>query len=181
MVSLVARFFLTPCDGLCSTHPVAQWPGVRRRPRMVGGALMQGIYLCASYWAISRGLAAGGNVALGALQPFVQLRCWPFPSWATLQPRAWAGLLIGFAGVGPGARPKLASHGWALGLPLPVAAVLVSLFAVTTGTVWLKAARYDGLRTTATSKFRRGDLAALAVPVHRTPRWDGGADSVGCA
>lgn len=29
---------------------------------------MQGVYLCASYWAIARGLAAGVMSLLGALQ-----------------------------------------------------------------------------------------------------------------
>jgi hypothetical protein len=42
------------------------------------------------------------------------------------------GLLVGFAGVGLVLAPKLASHGVGSLTPLPVAAALVSVFAVTT-------------------------------------------------
>src|SRR5260370_26590738 len=57
---LVARFSLTGIVmGCAALIAGAQWPGARRAaPHVLAGALMQGTYLCASYWAISRGLAA---------------------------------------------------------------------------------------------------------------------------
>ncbi len=99
---LVARFFLTALVmGCAALIAGAQWPGVRRAaPHVLAGALMQGIYLCASYWAISRGLAAGVMSLLGALQPLFTALLAVSVMGRTLQPRAWAGLLIGFAGVG---------------------------------------------------------------------------------
>jgi drug/metabolite transporter (DMT)-like permease len=70
-IVLVARFSLTGIVmGCAALFAAAQWPGVRRAaPHLLAGGLMQGIYLCASYWAISRGLAAGVMALLGALQP----------------------------------------------------------------------------------------------------------------
>jgi drug/metabolite transporter (DMT)-like permease len=68
---LVARFSLTAIVMSCAAIIMgAPWPGARRAaPHVLAGALMQGIYLCASYWAITRGLAAGVMALLGALQP----------------------------------------------------------------------------------------------------------------
>ena len=68
---LVARFSLTAIVMGCAALIVgAPWPGARRAaPHVVAGAVMQGIYLCASYWAITHGMAAGVMALLGALQP----------------------------------------------------------------------------------------------------------------
>jgi len=100
---LVARFSLTALVmGCARTRRGAepQWPGVRRAaPHVLAGALMQGIYLCASYWAISRGLAAGVMSLLGALQPLFTSLLAVSVMGRTLQPRAWAGLLIDSRGL----------------------------------------------------------------------------------
>jgi len=173
---LVARFSLTALVmGCAALIAGAQWPGVRRAaPHVLAGALMQGIYLCASYWAISRGLAAGVMSLLGALQPLFTALLAVSVMGRTLQPRAWAGLLIGFAGVGLVLAPKLASHGVGSLTPLPVAAGLVSVFAVTTGTVVQKRLATTDLRTTASiQSFGAAIFAALAVLFIGTPRWDG--------
>jgi len=70
--------------------------------------------------------------------------------------------------------PKLASHGVGSLTPLPVAAGLVSVFAVTTGTVVQKRLATTDLRTTASiQSFGAAIFAALAVLFIGTPRWDG--------
>src|SRR5258708_21432524 len=70
---LVARFSLTGmvmgCAALIAGVP---WPGERlAAPHVLAGGLMQGINLCASDCAISRGLAVAVVALLGALRPLV--------------------------------------------------------------------------------------------------------------
>jgi DNA-binding CsgD family transcriptional regulator len=68
---LVLRFALTAAVmGLMALAMGAKWPRGRELwPHVLAGALMQGVYLSASYWAIARGLAVGVMALLGALQP----------------------------------------------------------------------------------------------------------------
>ncbi|MFW2401343.1 EamA family transporter, partial [Burkholderia pseudomallei] len=48
----------------------APWPAPREWGRhLLAGALLQGFYLSASYWAVAHGLSAGVMALLGALQP----------------------------------------------------------------------------------------------------------------
>ena len=79
----------------------AKWPRGRELwPHVLAGALMQGVYLSASYWAIARGLAVGVMALLGALQPLFTALFLVATRRAKLALRSWSGLLIGFAGVG---------------------------------------------------------------------------------
>ncbi len=173
---LVARFSLTGmvmgCAALIAGVP---WPGARlAAPHVLAGGLMQGIYLCASYWAISRGLAAGVMALLGSLQPLFTALLAVSVMGKTLPARAWVGLLVGFAGVGLVLAPKLASHGVGSLTPLPVAAALVSVFAVTTGTIVQKWFATTDLRTAASiQSFGAAIVAALATLLIGTSRWDG--------
>jgi drug/metabolite transporter (DMT)-like permease len=68
---LVVRLSLTALlMGAAGVLVGAKWPTGRGVwPHLLAGALMQGVYLCASYWAIARGLVAGVMSLLGALQP----------------------------------------------------------------------------------------------------------------
>jgi drug/metabolite transporter (DMT)-like permease len=173
---LVARFSLTALViGCAALIAGAQWPGVRRAvPHLLAGALMQGIYLCASYWAIARGLAAGVMALLGALQPlFTALFAVSFMG-RTLQARTWAGLLVGFSGVALVLTPKLASHGVGSLTLLPVGAALVSVLAVTTGTIVQKSLATTDLRTTASiQSVGAAVVASVATWLLGTPHWDG--------
>ena len=173
---LVARFSLTGIVmGCAALFAGAHWPEARRAaPHVLAGALMQGIYLCASYWAIARGLAAGVMALLGALQPLFTALLAVSVMGKTLLAREWAGLLVGFAGVGLVLAPKLASHGAGSLTPLPVAAALVSVLAVTTGTIVQKWLATTDLRAAASiQSFGAAIVAALATRLLGTPRWDG--------
>jgi drug/metabolite transporter (DMT)-like permease len=173
---LVARFTLTAIVMGCAALVAgAQWPGARRAaPHVLAGALMQGIYLCASYWAISRSLAAGVMALLGALQPLFTALFAVSIMGRTLQARVWVGLLVGFAGVALVLVPKLANHGVGSLTLLPVAAALVSVLAVTTGTIVQKWLAATDLRTAASiQSVGAAIVAALAMLLIGTPRWDG--------
>jgi drug/metabolite transporter (DMT)-like permease len=173
---LLIRFFLTAMVmGCAALIAGALWPGTRRAgPQLLAGGLMQGIYLCASYWAITHGMAAGVMALLGALQPlFTALLAVSFMG-KTLQSRVWLGLFIGFAGVGLVLAPKLAGHGVGSLTLLPVAAALASVLAVTTGTIVQKWLATTDLRMAASiQSFGAAMVAAVSTLVVGTPRWDG--------
>jgi drug/metabolite transporter (DMT)-like permease len=175
---LIARFSLTAIVMGCAAFILrAPWPGARRAaPHLLAGALMQGIYLCASYWAITHGMAAGVMALLGALQPlFTALFSVSFMG-KTLQTRSWLGLFIGFAGVGLVLAPKLITHGAGSLTLLPVAAALVSVLAVTTGTIVQKWLATTDLRAAASiQSFGAALVAVVAALLLGTPRWDGSA------
>jgi drug/metabolite transporter (DMT)-like permease len=172
---LVARFSLTAIVMGCAAIIMrAPWPGARRAaPHVLAGALMQGLYLCASSWAITRGMAAGVMALLGALQPLFTALFAVSIMGKTLQTRAWLGLFIGFAGVGLVLAPKLISHGVGSLTLLPVAAALVSVLAVTTGTIVQKWLATTDLRTAASiQSVGAAMVAVLATLLIGTLRWD---------
>jgi drug/metabolite transporter (DMT)-like permease len=174
-VFLVARFFLTALViGCAALMGKRQWPDARgAAPHVLAGALMQGVYLCASYWAITHGMPAGIMALLGALQPLFTALFTVGIMGKTLQRRVWMGLCIGFAGVALVLAPKLAAAGTGgLGL-LPVAAALVSVLAVTAGTIVQKRLGATDLRVAASIQSAGAALVAVLVTLLiGTPRWD---------
>ena len=88
--------------------------------------------------------------------------------------RAWAGLLIGFAGVALVLAPKLFSHVAGSLTVLTVAAAMLSVLAVTSGTIvqqWLSA---TDLRAAASiQSFGAAIVAAAVALLLGTSRWDG--------
>lgn len=66
---------------------------------LVAGALLNGVYLCGSWWAIAEGMPAGIMALLGALQPLVVAVGAFVLLNERLVLRAWAGLAIGLFGV----------------------------------------------------------------------------------
>ena len=173
---LIVRFSLTAIVMGCAALVLrAPWPGARRAmPHVLAGALMQGVYLCASYWAITHGMAAGVMALLGALQPlFTALFSVSFMG-KTLQARSWLGLSIGFAGVALVLAPKLMNHGVGSLTLLPVAAALVSVLASTGGTLVQKWLAATDLRVAASiQSFGAALVAVLGAFLLGTPRWDG--------
>ena len=172
---LVARFMLTGLVmGIAALAAGAQWPrGRRLGPHLRAGALMQGVYLCASYWAIAHGMAAGVMALLGALQPlFTAL--FLVSMGRKLELRTWIGLLIGFAGVGLVLAPKLASNGVGSLTVLTVGAALLSVIAVTVGALVQKRLAATDLRSAASIQNFGGAAIAISVTVLAgTGRWDG--------
>lgn len=115
----------------------APWP---RRPRQIAmhlaaGALMNGVYLGPSWWAMSHGLPAGVMALIGALQPLFTALIAALVLGASLGRTVWAGLAVGFAGVALVLLPRLAA-GAAMPLsPWVVAAGVFGIFSLTVGSM----------------------------------------------
>ncbi|SAK89815.1 multidrug DMT transporter permease [Caballeronia catudaia] len=128
----------------------APWPKGRDIGRhLAAGALLQGVYLGAGYWAVAQGLGAGIMALLGALQPLLTAAVAARLFGERLSPRAWGGLVLGLAGVALVLAPKIAASGahaaniaqasaghapqW-----LVVTIAVLAVFAITAGTLYQK-------------------------------------------
>lgn len=152
----------------------AAWPKPREAGfQLTAGALLQGVYLCFSYWAISRGLPAGVMALLGALQPlFTAL--FVAASGSTLACRTWMGLVIGFSGVACVLAPKLSGIGVPSLSPIAVAAAMLSVAGVTAGSLLQKSLVTVDLRVSASLQNLGGALVACALSLAGGDwYWDG--------
>lgn len=152
-----------------------RWPP---RPRLalhlLAGALLNGGYLCTSWWAIGRGMPAGIMSLLGALQPLVVAAGAFVLLGERLSGRGWAGLGIGLAGVVLVLAPLL---GPGLGAKVPayvVAGAVAAILAMAAGTmIQLGALARDGLRVaSAIQNLGGAAVAAVATAVEGDYRWD---------
>jgi len=172
---LVVRLFLTALlMALAAAAAGATWPrGRSLGTHLIAGALMLGFYLCASYWAISRGMAAGVMALLGALQPLFTALFLVAATSTTLGPRTWCGLLVGFGGVAFVLAPKLAVTGAGSLTVLTVTAALLSVVAVTAGTLVQKSLATADIRAAASLQHAGGAVVAVvAALLVGTARWD---------
>jgi len=176
-IFLLLRFGLTALAlGAAALAARAAWP--KRGgfwPHIVAGSLMQGVYLCASYWAIANGLAVGAMALLGALQPLFTALLSVAIHRTSFRGRTWIGLATGFAGVALVLAPKLMSSGAGALSPLVVAAAFLSIVAVTIGTFVQKTSlaaadiRSSGCLQNIGGAIVAGALAATIG----TGKWDG--------
>jgi len=114
------------------------WPNGRQCLHLLGmGALIQGIYLGAGFWAVAEGMQAGVMSLMGTLQP---------PLTAAIAGRffnermgilGWLGLALGMAGVALAVWPGSNSAQVAV-TPVVVMAGLISILGITAGTVLQK-------------------------------------------
>ena len=173
---LVARFTLTALVmGLAAWVARVRWPtGRNLAPHLLAGAMMQGVYMCASYWAIAHGMAAGVMALLGALQPLFTALFMVAAMRSKLGSRVWVGLLIGFVGVALVLAPKLLSSAVGSLTPLTVAAALLSVIAVTAGALVQKWLAATDLRSAASIQNLGGAAVAVVATLFAgTGQWDG--------
>jgi drug/metabolite transporter (DMT)-like permease len=178
---LLARFAGTAAlFGVAALAMRVPWPPRREWSRhLIAGALLQGIYLGASYWAVAQGLNAGIMALLGALQPLVtaMLAVWLFKE--QLRARSWLGMALGLAGVmlvlapkvtGSAAMPSGVVPAW-----LVVAVSVLAIGSITAGSLYQKGklAQSD-LRTALVLQNLGAAIVAavLAVVLHES-RWVG--------
>ena len=139
---LVARFALTAgVMALAALAAGADWPrGKGWLTHLMAGVMIQGLYLCMSYWSISHGMPAGVMALLGALQPLFTALYLFTATGAQLGAATWVGLLVGFAGVTCVLAPKLAGAGTGAITALSATSALLSVVALTAGALvqkWL--------------------------------------------
>jgi drug/metabolite transporter (DMT)-like permease len=144
---LLARFAGTAAlFTLVALMARAPWPRGREIGKhLFAGALLQGVYLGAGYWAVAQGLSAGVMALLGALQPLLTAVFAARIFGESISPRRWTGMSLGLAGVVLVLMPKLqaALHGAAAasGHANPLLVVIVAVAAVgsiTAGTLYQK-------------------------------------------
>ncbi len=174
---LVVRFALTAVMfAAVARAGGAPWPrGANTLRHLLAGSLLQGVYLCTTYWAVANGLPASVMALLGALQPlFVALL-----ARAVLGERVarltWAGLLVGLAGVALVIAPRLVATGggWP---PQVVAAGLAGILSLTVGTLVQKTslAAADLRSASAIQNAGAGIVAVLAALALGERHWGGG-------
>jgi drug/metabolite transporter (DMT)-like permease len=132
---LAVRFALAAAlFGIAALAAGVSWPRGRDALRHLGaGALQNGVYLGAGYWAVANGVAAGVMSLMGAMQPLLTAAL-AGPLLAERVARAtWAGLVVGFLGVGLVLAPKLSGAG-AIGV-VPVLVGVVSILGITAGSL----------------------------------------------
>lgn len=185
---LLARFggtaLLFACVALALRAP---WPRGRELGKhLFAGALLQGVYLGASYWAVAQGLSAGVMALLGALQPLLTSALAAPLFGERLTTRRWQGLSLGLAGVVLVLMPKLLAA--AAGIPAasaagapgahasPLLVVLVAVLAVgaiTAGTLYQKTslAKADIRSASAVQNAGAAVVAALLALALGEHRW----------
>lgn len=103
----------------------------------LAGCLIHGVYLGAVFWAIRHGMPAGMSALVVGLQPLITALIAGLLLKERIEPRHWAGLAIGFAGVAMVLSPKLVLSADGI-TPATVTASLISVLAISIGTVWQK-------------------------------------------
>jgi len=128
--------FLLALAGFAFLARGVQWPkGGQFLGHVLAGMMMNGVYLGASWWAVTHGLAAGVMALMGALQPLFTAVIVALVLRGPITYRTKGGLVVGFAGVGLVLSPRLAGVG-SEGLPaLPIMLGLLSIIALTVGTM----------------------------------------------
>ena len=174
---LVARMLLTAALlGLLAAIAREKLPRPRQLGRhLLAGALLNGIYLCTSWWAVQRGMPAGIMSLLGALQPLVVAVASFALLGERLAARAWMGLVVGLAGVALVLAPLLMRGGHA-SVPVVVAAgATAAVLAMAAGTMIQRGAiGGDPIRVSGAVQIFGGAIVAILATVALGDyRWDG--------
>ncbi len=152
---LVVRYVLTiAVFAVASWWIKASWPRspAAWRDAMIAGMLIHGVYLAGVYWAIWNGLPAGLTALVTGLHPLMTAALAIPILREHLGGRQWAGIAVGFVGVGLVVAPALARTG---SIPLPALfSALLATFGLALGTLWQKRShpRMD-LRVNAAIQF----------------------------
>ncbi len=134
----------------------APWPRTARAWLHIGvsGLLVHAVYLGGVFIAIDQGLPAGVTALVVGLQPlFTALGAGAFLQ-ERVRPAQWAGLLIGFVGVGLVVAHKVAAGTSGTALAAMLVPAVVALLGITAGTLYQKrfCASFD-LRTGSVIQF----------------------------
>ncbi len=141
--------------GLLSVALDATWPKGWRAwlHALVAGVLLHGLYLGGVWWAVRHGLPAGVSALIAALQPILTAAFSPWLVRERISPVRWAGIAVGFIGIGLVLAPKLIgiAPGTLMLVLVPILINIGGMIAVTCGSFYQK--RYQ----------QRGDLRTMTV------------------
>jgi drug/metabolite transporter (DMT)-like permease len=160
--------------GIAASLSKARWVSLNRSLQHVAvGAVMMGLYLTLSFWAIAQGLPAGIMALMGALQPLLTAAFMMARGRGPSSAAVWCGLLIGFSGVVLVLLPRLENSHLAASNLANLAGVL-AIGAVTLGTLGQRRLANDDLRVAGClQNIGAGLIAVLAVATVGAVRWDG--------
>jgi drug/metabolite transporter (DMT)-like permease len=177
---LLARFGGTALVfALAAIVARSAWPTGRGLGKhLAAGALLQGIYLGAGYWAVAQGMSAGVMALLGALQPLATAAVAAPLFGERLSRRGWTGMALGLAGVVLVLEPKLAAaappaaHGNAPGW-LVVVISITAVASITAGTLFQKTslAKADIRSASAVQNVGAALVAAVLALALDERRW----------
>jgi len=177
---LLARFGGTALVfALAAIVARSAWPTGRSLGKhLAAGALLQGIYLGAGYWAVAQGMSAGVMALLGALQPLATAAVAAPLFGERLSRRGWTGMALGLAGVVLVLAPKLAAaappatHGNAPGWLVVVISV-GAVASITAGTLFQKTslAKADIRSASAVQNVGAALVAAVLALALGEHRW----------
>lgn len=177
---LLARFGGTALIfALAALVARAAWPRGRDFGKhLAAGALLQGVYLGAGYWAVAQGLSAGVMALLGALQPLATAAVAAPLFGERLSRRGWSGMALGLAGVVLVLAPKLtasappSTHGSAPAWLVVLISVL-AVASITAGTLFQKTslAKSDIRSASAVQNFGAALVAAVLALALGEQRW----------
>lgn len=149
--------------------------GKRLMLHLAAGAMLHGVYLTVSWWAVYRGMPAGIMSLLGALQPLMVAVAGAFLLGDRLLARGWAGLAIAIAGVVCVLLPAIERSGAGAVPLLPVVAGLLSVVAMAAGTLVQRGSLSgDGIWISGAVQNAGGAFVAItAALIDGENRWDG--------
>lgn len=149
--------------------------GRRLGLHLAAGAMLHGMYLTLSWWAVNNGMPAGIMALLGSLQPLMVAVASVAFLGDRLPGRAWAGLAIAIAGVGCVLVPAIERSGAGAISIVPAVAGLVAILSMAGGTLIQRGAiAGDGIAISGAVQNGGGALVAMAATLLAGEyRWDG--------
>ncbi|MDI1295626.1 MAG: DMT family transporter [bacterium] len=149
--------------------------GRRLRLHLGAGAMLHGLYLTISWWAVGHGMPAGIMSLLGSLQPLMVAIASVGLLGERLPGRAWAGLGIAIVGVVCVLLPAIARSGAGSITLIPVLAGIAAVIAMAGGTLIQRGAiAGDPILVSGAVQNAGGALVAIAATlVVGEWRWDG--------
>jgi drug/metabolite transporter (DMT)-like permease len=159
--------------GIAASLGNGRWPSPRRAAQhLAAGAVMMGLYLCLSFWAIAQGLPAGIMALIGALQPLFTAALMLARGKESPSGTTWCGLLIGFLGVVLVLLPRIEVSHFAAAY-LANFAGLIAIVALTLGTMAQKRLADEDLRiASCIQNIGATSIALLVVGTVGSLRFD---------
>ncbi|BAV66002.1 DMT family transporter [Sphingobium cloacae] len=178
LVLAVRLTLVTLLLGAAALHARQALPrGKRLALHLAAGAMLHGVYLTLSWWAVDHGMPAGIMALLGALQPLMVAAASVLFLREHLPARAWAGMGIAIMGVGCVLMPAIERTGAGSIALWPAVAALLSIMGMAMGTLIQRGAiAGDGIAISGAVQNAGGALVAVAAALLMgEAHWDNSA------